>query len=221
MATRPVGRTTIAVGLLATALLLSFMTYYPLNRPTPDARVLATPLDGLIPLVPLFAVPYLLHLPVIAGSFIYFLARRMRTFIEAAVGMIACNLVGAGFFLLMQTTIERPSVEVGGLNSLVLLIYANDGPYNLFPSLHVAGATTYAIAHWRARTPFRELIVVFAAIVAASTVLVKQHHVVDVPAGALLAALAYFAAIRLCSRLLGVDASRGDGLGVRQGPRPG
>lgn len=204
MAVRSVGRrTSVIVALTATSLVLSFLTYYPLNRPNPDARVLATPLDGLIPLVPLFAIPYLVHLPVLAGSFVYFLTRRLRTFMEAAFAMITCNLVGAGFFFLMQTTIERPSVEPGGLNSLVQFIYANDGPYNLFPSLHVAGATTYAIAHWRARTPLRELIALFAAIVAASTVLVKQHHVVDIPAGVALAAVSYLLAIRVSSHLGG------------------
>jgi membrane-associated phospholipid phosphatase len=69
------------------------------------------------------------------------------------------------------------------------VLYALDPPYNLCPSLHVSIAVLAAMSMSRAlgrRAPLSSLA---AAVVAVSTCLVKQHFLIDVFAGAALAAL--------------------------------
>ena len=63
--------------------------------------------------------------------------------------------------------------------------------YNLVPSLHVAFAAICALAYARARGAAAALVFgTWAAAIAASTVLLHQHHLVDVATGLALAAWA-------------------------------
>jgi hypothetical protein len=71
------------------------------------------------------------------------------------------------------------------------LLYAADPPYNCFPSLHVAHSFVSALACYRVHRALGRGAVVGASLVAASTLFSKQHYVLDVVAGTLLAALAY------------------------------
>jgi len=63
-----------------------------------------------------------------------------------------------------------------------------DAPTNCFPSLHVANCALFIELNWPRR--FRWAATLAAAAVIASTVLVKQHYVVDVVAGAVVYLLA-------------------------------
>jgi membrane-associated phospholipid phosphatase len=92
---------------------------------------------------------------------------------------------------------ERPVVTGSGTTfELVRLLYRLDAGWNVFPSLHVAHSvlvTLLYLQHDRRRSP---LVAAGTALIALSTVLVKQHYIVDVPAGALLAWLCYRAVAR-------------------------
>lgn len=69
--------------------------------------------------------------------------------------------------------------------------------HNLFPSLHVAFACTTAAAFGAGRGPKGRLLLdLWAAAVAASTVLTRQHHVADVLGGWALAAAAHRLVLR-------------------------
>ena len=70
-------------------------------------------------------------------------------------------------------------------------LYATDPGYNIFPSLHTANAAMIACAFCRLHLrPWGLVFLLWAGVIAASTVLVKQHYVVDVVAGLLLAFVA-------------------------------
>lgn len=65
-----------------------------------------------------------------------------------------------------------------------------DQPFNLVPSLHVVYSTTISLAVIvRASTPVRTLLSVWLVLIVLSTVLVHQHHLLDVVAGVALALL--------------------------------
>ena len=66
-------------------------------------------------------------------------------------------------------------------------IHHVDAPHNLVPSLHVVFSSVIALACASfARPSFRWLLWVWLALIVVSTVLVHQHHLIDVLAALLL-----------------------------------
>ncbi len=161
------------------------------------ARIVTWPLDALVPLVPAFVVPYLLFLPYVAGTaLVLFLDpsdRYYRFVWTVFAGMAAATAV----FFLYPTAMDRPSLSGGdAFTSLLRLVYAADGPFDCLPSTHVFYSAVSAWHLLRLRPRARALqaaSLAFVLLVWASTVLVKQHHLPDVPAGLALAAAAVLA----------------------------
>lgn len=97
------------------------------------------------------------------------------------------------FFVVYPTVAPRPPRVIGegfavwGLRAL----YSSDPPYNCFPSLHVAHSFVSALAVGRVHRRLGIIATICATLVAVSTVFTKQHYVLDVIAGGLLALVAY------------------------------
>ena len=89
--------------------------------------------------------------------------------------------------------------------ALCRLIYANDQPYNVLPSLHCYEATAIHLASFggaagRRYTGLRAASAVIAVLICLSTLFVKQHSVLDLLSGCLLAGLVYAAVVFLRNR---------------------
>ena len=163
-----------------------------------------TRLDDAIPLVPGFIWIYCLFYP---GFFIVALVTTAdrRVMYQGTVGYIATALIALTFFGLLPSRMEQPSLAGCATASCEMLgrMYRLDDGHHIFPSLHVA----YPVCAWllvrRFLTPWvsRPYLVLVLAI-AASTVLLKRHALVDVPAGALTGALGYLAGAWLGPRLV-------------------
>jgi membrane-associated phospholipid phosphatase len=72
----------------------------------------------------------------------------------------------------------------------VSVVYYLDPPYNLFPSAHLSIAATAALSVWKVARPSGAAIFVGVGLVAVSVCTIKQHFLVDVIGGLVLAALA-------------------------------
>ncbi|GAC1445968.1 MAG: phosphatase PAP2 family protein [Chloroflexota bacterium] len=174
--------------------------YEPLNRPWGTVHHLGTVLDVATPLLPVFAIPYLLYIPFYLGTLIYF-GCRPAGFRTLAISMIAVALVSYLFYFFFQTTVPRPPVQPNTyFAQLLLLIYHNDSPYNCFPSLHVANSTLCALTYLRFTRRAYLWSVPFSILVALSTIFVKQHVIADVIAGASLSVLVFIAVVRVSGR---------------------
>ncbi len=107
-------------------------------------------------------------------------------------------LVAFAIFLTYPTLTPRPPKVVGdsfadwGLR----LIYSSDTKYNCFPSLHVAQCYLAALICSRVHRGVGAAAIVWASLVALSTLFTKQHYVLDVLAGMVLAYLAYHFIVR-------------------------
>ncbi|MGB5212000.1 MAG: phosphatase PAP2 family protein [Gammaproteobacteria bacterium] len=148
-------------------------------------------LDRWLPLVPEFIVFYML-------GYIFVLVpclavRRRHDFYAATVCF--CLILAVGFlcFRYLPVHMDKP-LATGGewFARWTRFQQAVDTPYNNFPSLHVAlNVFAFGLLSWQARKqswwwlPIPVLIVL-------STLLVKQHLVLDVLAGLLLAGLGVF-----------------------------
>lgn len=148
--------------------------------------------EHLIPFVPIFIIPYMsIDLFFVAAPFVCrdqaernVLARRVA---------LAIGLAGA-FFLLMplRFSFSRPHVD-GVLGAIFDQFRQMDQPYNLVPSLHIALAAILVETYSRhARGLLRAGVLLWFCLIALSTLLAYQHHVVDVIGGGLLAGVCFY-----------------------------
>jgi membrane-associated phospholipid phosphatase len=151
---------------------------------------LMTGLDNLIPFLPIFIIPYLIWYPFIFMMFIVFCVKDKvvyyRSLITLCVGLLACYLV----FALFQTKISRPVVAPDSLlNQLVAFVYAMDGPFNCFPSIHVLSSYVVLQASYlcRFKQKAQSAILITAWSIIISTLFVKQHALMDIVGALLLA----------------------------------
>ena len=108
-------------------------------------------------------------------------------------GLYIAELICAVFFIALPTVIARPEAA-GGLyyDRLLAQLYASDQPTNLFPSMHCMFA--YMVFRGFMIAKLDKPVVIgsglFAALVCASTVFVKQHFLLDTFAGIILGEVA-------------------------------
>ncbi len=109
---------------------------------------------------------------------------------------IMSRLVCALFFVSYPTTNIRPEVIGSDLFSkLVLFVYQMDSPTNLFPSIHclVSWFCFIGIRNSK-KVPFgyKVFSAIFAMMVFASTQFVKQHGVIDIAGGIIIAEFCFY-----------------------------
>ncbi len=150
--------------------------------------------DKLVPFAPGWIWVYLLYFPL---CFLPLLFRGvlddLELFRRTAAGFAIQFIVALAFFWLLPSRMIRPHFDPQGISEQVLFIfYQIDPGFNIFPSLHVANLTFVACLAGRLTGPLWTLFVwILCGLIAASTVLVKQHYLLDLPAGFLLGAASY------------------------------
>lgn len=155
---------------------------------------LETPWDLAIPFLPWTVVIYV-------GSYFFWVicflvcahSDEKRAYRLLSADLIA-KLVGFLIFILLPTTNTRPDPGSGFWNFCIRLIYLVDTPDNLFPSVHCLQSWFCWLGirnepgiskFWKACT------LIFALAVFVSTLTTKQHILIDVVGGCLLAEITY------------------------------
>src|ERR1035441_2559394 len=95
--------------LLIPAILGTNLIYDSLNH-GPNRVFLETPLDRALPVVPLFAIPYVSLIPYIGVSLLVFLFFRVRVYRSAALTMIIVWFISYAFYFFLQSYIARPHI---------------------------------------------------------------------------------------------------------------
>jgi len=176
-------------------ILLAFLTiYFPINRFATGGWELSLPIDKSIPLYPPALVPYLLGSLLFVGFPVWAAFYSIKGEFEAyAISFFIVTLVSYVVYLALPTYVIRPGITSQDYFSrAITLLYQSDYPYNAAPSGH----TFYTlisflyINRWMPRLKIFSLII--AILIIASTLLTKQHNVLDVIAGFLLGLLAYW-----------------------------
>jgi hypothetical protein len=177
--------------LLAAVVLVSALLYFPLNHSPAHPHVLTTSLDERIPVVSVFAIPYIAFLPIFWLTVIFaFLTR--RPFASFALAIAAVYLASDIVFALYPTYAPRPH-HVSGL---VRFVYNHDEPYNDLPSGHTASAVLLALYLWPEKGLWRAIGLTLAALVIPATLLIKQHSIAGAAGGIALALAAWYAVRR-------------------------
>lgn len=145
------------------------------------------PVELRIPWVPEMAGVYLSLFPALwAAPFILHTRRELRTF--SLRMMLMVGAAGICFLLFPAELAYPPAAEWEPSSALYALADRINLRYNCVPSLHVALALFCAFAYGvRAGGSLRAALYLWAAAVALSTLLLHQHHLLDVATGAALA----------------------------------
>jgi membrane-associated phospholipid phosphatase len=184
-------RVTAPMVLLVT--LVPLYVLIPSWHPPPARYAPELALDRALPLVPAWALVYgalylfLILLPVVV-------IRQHDLIRQTVYAYLLIWLVAYGFFFVLYPTVAPRPAKVTGQGFAVWglrALYSADPPYNCFPSLHVAHSFVSALATARVHRALGIVATICAVLVAASTLFTKQHYMVDVAAGVLLAGVAY------------------------------
>jgi membrane-associated phospholipid phosphatase/predicted protein tyrosine phosphatase len=144
-----------------------------------------------LPFVPAMILPYWsLDLFFLASFFLC--SDRKELGVLGRRIVLAIAIAGACFLLFpLRVGFPRPEVS-GPLASLFASLRSFDQPYNLLPSLHITLLALLADHYGRhTRGGLRVTVFGWFALIAVSTVLTYQHHVVDIAGGALLAVFCF------------------------------
>ena len=179
--------------LTALAYVIGGLGYLAINRLVGGGpfHSLGLSIDERIPFVPGFVFAYVLVYltPACSAIFLRDRAELYRAFLAFGLNALICFPV----FLLCPVGIARglplPDTVGGHLLSFVHLL---DGPGNCFPSHHVSTAFTTFFVIRRQDAPWGAVFGGIAGLIAISTVFVKQHYIVDLPAGIAIACFTFY-----------------------------
>lgn len=141
-----------------------------------------------VPYVPAFILPYasVFIMPVVP----LLVVTDRSAFRRVAAAFAAAILASGLCFLALPLAPPHPAdVGSGPFAALTSAFYALDVPTNLFPSLHVSVAFLSAFAVGRERPRWLPWMLAWASLIALSTLFVRQHYVLDVAGGVVLALL--------------------------------
>jgi PAP2 superfamily protein len=161
-------------------------------------------LDAWIPFIGWAIWPYLLGIVGIALPAA--LIRKPGVFLRTAAAYGIVISLSFLCFYLLPTNAEnlRQHASTSCLDALtgwaIGMLYAIDPATNLFPSLHVSLGTLSALALAKEYVAYGRLVYLGWALVSASVCAVKQHAILDVLSGTILALAAFGVAGRVSTR---------------------
>lgn len=185
---------------LAVVCVVNFLAYTVTKWITAgwDRYDMALGIDALVPFWPVFISIYVLAFAQWCVGYVCVARDSRQLFEHVAAADVVAKLICLVCFLAVPTVLYRPEITGTSLwENLTRFIYWTDSPDNLFPSVHcleswicMRGALlSKKVPKW-----YQIVMVVFTLLVCASTVLVKQHVVVDIFGGIAAAEIGLFAA---------------------------
>lgn len=162
---------------------------------TRDYYVLHTKLDDLIPFSEYFIIPYFLWFLYVSAAILFFFFKDRQDYYRLCVylftgmtlSLIICTVFHNGTDL-------RPTVdpEKNIFSWMVWKLHQADTSTNIFPSVHVFNSIVIHVSvmkseHFKNRRFVRMVSFVLAFSICMSTVVLKQHSVVDVMGSILMA----------------------------------
>ena len=182
---------------LAWCAIFNTIIYWGTQRLMANAKHydLTSNLDRSIPFVKEWIILYVLFFAFSLINYIMVSREDKETFFRFATADMLSRVICCIFFILLPTTNIRPEVTGHDFCSwLVRFIYASDAPTNLFPSIH-------CLVSWfcflgikdqkRIPTWYKGVSFTLAVLVFLSTIFTKQHVLVDVAGGVILAQVCF------------------------------
>jgi membrane-associated phospholipid phosphatase len=183
--------------MVALVMLVPFYIFIGEMMPGRTLHIPALAFDRALPLRPTWALVYgtlylfLIVLPV-------FVVRQEEQIRRTVFAYLTIWISAYVIFLAYPTMASRPAEVIGKGFAVwgLRFLYDADPPYNCFPSLHVAHSFVSALTCYRVHRGVGIVAMICASLVGLSTLFTKQHYILDVVAGILLAYAAYAILLR-------------------------
>ena len=175
------------LALLVLTLLGWLAIYFFVNRlqVDPNRRIdLGITLDRQIPHAPIFAVVYFSTYVFVTQPF--FILSSVRLFYWMLISFASISVISSLIHATAPSKIERvEQVTAGGLSGWMLGLFQKTcRPYGNFPSMHVGLSVPVVAANFIAGEPvIGSIMLIWAVLIALSTLYTKQHYILDVLAG--------------------------------------
>lgn len=199
---------------------MAFYTFFYLScfslleKSTPVSYILVRcRLDYLIPFCKYAIIPYAIWFVWIPFTLFFLLLKgTRRDFWRLCLPLFAGMTISLLVYLLFPSILSLRPVYIPGTDVFaraVQALYRTDTPSNVCPSIHVLNSVTLLLAYLRCdcfkvphRRWMRPAAVLLCVSIVCSTMLLKQHSVIDVVMGILLALLLDRVATRLQGRVI-------------------
>ncbi len=156
-----------------------------------DVPSLYMPWETSIPFFPQLILPYMSIDLLFVWAF--FICRNQYELRALAMRIgFAVTISAIGFIIFpLRFGFERP--DVSGFNGLLFQMLSLDLPYNQCPSLHISLAMiVWEVFRRRLHGWFKGVVAIWFLLICASTVLVYQHHMIDIYGGIIVGLLAIY-----------------------------
>ena len=148
-------------------------------------------IDDLIPLFSPAIIIYLLAFLQWTNAMFIVCKQRTKKGYVFATSIIIGSLIGMFIFMVYPTGIVRPIIETSNIFGWILnTIYSVDNIINACPSFHCFCSHLVVKVLKESENVSRKTIVIneiFSVLVFVSTLLTKQHYIIDIPFGIMLA----------------------------------
>ncbi len=195
----------LVMGIYAVFYMIAF---FYLEQRTGAVHEINFRIDAYIPFCEVFIIPYLMWFGYVALTVCYLCIKDK----EESDRLVAFLMAGMTIFIVVSAVFPnghhlRPVVfpRNNVFTRMIAVLYASDTPTNVLPSIHVYNSIAIMIAVWRSKCfKGHKLITGFMLTLGVSiifsTVLIKQHSMIDVLLALILSGLMY----SLCYRRAGV-----------------
>ncbi|MBC8060710.1 MAG: phosphatase PAP2 family protein [Clostridiaceae bacterium] len=201
--------------LTLTIFLVLILWFVYLKKTIVPQHVMYSDLDSKIPFIKEFVLAYYFWFAYMALGFLYLGLNSKNDFYKMLIFLsLSMSLSFIIFIIYPNEQFPRPVVPGKDISSwLVNFIYNHDGTNNVFPSVHVCNSIGVYLAldncsRLKNNYFFRILSFAIMLSISASTVLIKQHSIIDVGGGIALATILYlgiYQAPKLFPRKINLD----------------
>jgi len=147
----------------------------------------------IFPVWPIWVLPYVLCYLLWVYTYVWLILKMEDRLFRAFI--VACMLtfsIGAGTFIFFPTYVKAAVIEGNDIFSVLLrFIHQNLGRYAAFPSGHIYITTLLALFYGRWYPRQKLLWTLILVIVSLSTLFTRQHYILDVVGGFVVAVMGY------------------------------
>ena len=169
-----------------------------LKKTIVPVHIMYSTIDSLIPFIKEFIIPYFFWFIYMAIGFLYFGLVSKKEYYRLLEFICLSMCVGYIIFILYPNgQFARPVVTGKDIfSNMIIFLYSTCETNNVFPSLHVCNAIgVHLSVIYSDKLKNKQFVKVVSFIllilICASTVFVKQHSIIDVVGGVILALLIY------------------------------
>jgi membrane-associated phospholipid phosphatase len=151
---------------------------------------LVTDIDRSTPFIKTFALAYISWFGFIAIALGYIYFKDKKVYLKTLLVYDICLIISFITYFLFQTTVPRPTLSGNDIfTNMVRAIYNFDRPFNCFPSIHCMSSylmmKAVSISNIKSKL-FKAWAYVMSILIMISTLLIKQHVILDLICGILL-----------------------------------